>query len=109
MKTLKLFITLIPFITFFSCKEKEVKQTEVEKYVLSLKSNQFENVELPAFTYKDIDELLKYRNERDTITKFPRNPISSLYQEDCTLGVYILWTIESIRRCWRRRVISNCI
>jgi len=97
MKTLKLFITLIPFITFFSCKEKEVKQTEVEKYVLSLKSNQFENVELPAFTYKDIDELLKYRNERDTITKFPRNPISSLYQEDCTLGVYILWTIESIR------------
>ena len=68
---LKLFITLFSFITFFSCKEKEVKQTEVEKYVLSLKSNQFENVELPAFTYKDIDELLKYRNERDTIQSFP--------------------------------------
>jgi len=97
MKTFKLIILLIPCILFINCEEKERKQTEVEKYVISLKSNQYENVTLPAFTYNDIEELLKYRDAKDIITNFPRNPISSLYQEKCELGVYILWTIESIR------------
>ena len=31
------------------------------------------------------------------ITNFPRNPISSLYGPDCKLGMFVLWTIESIR------------
>lgn len=97
MKTLKLFIVLIPLLAFLACEEKENKQTEVEKYVNTLKTNQYEDRELPAFTYEHIDELLKYRNEKHVITKFPRNPISSFDQKECELGVYILWTIESIR------------
>jgi hypothetical protein len=97
MKTLKLFIMLIPFLAFFSCEKEESKQTEVEKYVKALRTNQYEDRDLPVFTYNHIDELLEYRNEKDTIAKFPRNPISSLYQKECELGVYILWTIESIR------------
>ncbi len=97
MKTLKLFTVLILLLALFGCEEKENKQTEVEKYVTALKNNQYENRNLPAFTYKHIDELLKYRNERDIITKFPRNPISSFYQEECKLGICILWTIEYIR------------
>jgi hypothetical protein len=28
---------------------------------------------------------------------FPHNPFSSLYGPDCKLGIYVLWTIESIR------------
>ena len=101
MKTLKLFIVLIPLLAFLSCEEKENKQTkeeiEVEKYVNALKTNQYDDKDLPAFTDKHIDALLKYRNEKDIITKYPRNPISSFYQAECELGVYVLWTIESIR------------
>jgi len=105
MKTLKLFIILIPLVVFFGCEEKENKQIEeerkqmeeVEKYVSTLKNNQYDDRDFPALTYKHINELLKYRNEKDIITKFPRNPISSFYQKECELGVYILWTIESIR------------
>ena len=105
MKTLKLFIILLPLLAFFACEEKENGQTEtkseqieeVEKYVNALKNSQYDDRDLPAFTDKYIDALLEYRNEKYIITKFPYNPISSLWLNECELGVYILWTIESIR------------
>ena len=97
MKTLKLLFILIPFVVFFSCEKKEDRQLDVEQYVKSLKSNTCESSGFPAFTLGDIDELIKYRNENDMITIYPRNPISSFYQEECKLGIYILWTIEAIR------------
>jgi hypothetical protein len=70
---------------------------DVEMYIEMLKSNQYEKNELPKFAYKDIGNLLKYRNDQSLITHFPRNPISSMYQSECELGIYILWTVESIR------------
>ena len=101
MKTLKLLFVIIPVVAFFSCDKKEVSQEEsqskVEQYVKLLKSNKYESLGFPAFTYDDIDELIKYRNEGDMITNYPRNPISSFYQMKCKLGMIILWTIESIR------------
>lgn len=96
MKILKLAIALILFFAFSNC-EKPEQQTEVEKYVSALKNGQYADRDLPAFTDKHIDELLKYRNEKDSITAFPRNQSSSFYQKKCELGIYILWTIESIR------------
>lgn len=98
MKTLKLVIVLIPLLALFGCNDKENEQIEeVEKYINALKSNQYDERDLPAFTYKHIDKLLEYRNEKNSITQFPRNPLSSFYQEECELGVYILWTLEYIR------------
>jgi hypothetical protein len=70
---------------------------DVEKYIMLLKANQYDSTNLPAFTFNDIPALLKYRNEVQTISNFPQNPISSLWAPDCTLGMYVLWTIESIR------------
>lgn len=32
-----------------------------------------------------------------TITDFPHNGISSLWAPYCKLGMYVLWTIESVR------------
>ncbi|MCL2182410.1 MAG: DUF4943 domain-containing protein [Chitinispirillia bacterium] len=82
--------------------------TEVEEYVDALKNNKFvgympaytyngEDNYFPAFTYEHIDELLKYREEKSIITKFPCNPVSSEWQDELELGRYILWTIEYIR------------
>lgn len=100
MKTLKFLILMLSLAGIISCnkdKTEENKNLDVEKYIELLKANQYDSLELPAFTYSDIPALLKYRNETQVITNFPHNMISSLWGPDCKLGVYVLWTIESIR------------
>lgn len=98
MKTLKTFILLITLIILISCENnKEISPLTVKSYIESLKANQYDSLDLPAFTYNDIPTLLIYRNETQVITNYPHNPISSLFATDCTLGMYVLWTIESVR------------
>lgn len=100
MKTLKLILVLISLTALISCKksESEIKANlSVERYIELLKANQYDSLNLPDFTYHEIPALLKFRNETQIITNFPHNGISSLYAPDCTLGMYVLWTIESIR------------
>ena len=77
--------------------EKQVDNPEVETYISQLKSNSYGAFELPAFQPSDIPALLNYRNETMVITNFPHNGISSLWAPDCKLGMYVLWTVESIR------------
>jgi hypothetical protein len=96
---MRLPIILIILTTVFGligC-EKQVDNPEVETYINQLKSNSYESPELPAFQPSDIPALLNYRNETMVITNFPHNGISSLWAPDCKLGMYVLWTIESIR------------
>jgi hypothetical protein len=100
LKTLKLIIFLVSFITLMSChnnNDEEIKNFNVDQYIELLKSSKYDSANLPAFTYQDIPALLKYRNETQIITNFPRNGISSYFQRDCKLGMYVLWTVESIR------------
>jgi hypothetical protein len=77
--------------------EKQVDNSAVDTYVNQLKSNSYSSSELPVFQPSDIPALLKYRNETIVITNFPYNGISSLWAPECKLGMYVLWTIESIR------------
>lgn len=77
--------------------EKQVDNSAVDTYVNQLKSNSYSSSELPVFQPSDIPALLKYRNETIVITNFPHNGISSLWVPECKLGMYVLWTIESIR------------
>jgi hypothetical protein len=101
MKIIKILILAGSLIGLLSCNKDELKEIEdvnVERYVELLKTNQYDYfIELPAFTYVDIPALLKYRNDTLIITNFPHNSISSLWGPDCKLGMYVLWTIESIR------------
>lgn len=100
MRNLKLIILFISLITTFGCNKNEsedLKNLDVDEYVAQLKQGKYKERELPAFTSKDIPALLKYRNETQTITNFPHNGISSLWMPECSLGMYVLWTIESIR------------
>lgn len=69
----------------------------VDSYVELLKKGKYDNMELPDFSSKDIPALLAYRNETQLITDFPTNWISSSWTPECSLGMYVLWTIESIR------------
>jgi hypothetical protein len=69
----------------------------VKEYIEQLRSSTYDADTLPAFTYLDIPELLKYRDEIQIIHSFPENLLSSYLQPECRLGMYVLWTIESIR------------
>ncbi len=100
MKALKVIFILTALMTSVSfCKndEGEIKNDNVEQYIEQLKSGEYASFDLPEFTSMDIPALLAYRNETQLISNFPRNGISSFYQRDCTVGIYALWTIESIR------------
>ncbi|HAH25683.1 MAG TPA: hypothetical protein DCL77_18315 [Prolixibacteraceae bacterium] len=100
MKAIKLLILMLSLIATISCKKdnpEEIKRYDVEKYIELLKANQYDASELPAFTSSDIPALLQYRNETQVITNFPHNMVSSLGMPDCKLGMYVLWSIESIR------------
>jgi hypothetical protein len=82
-----------------SCGEGDhvAPDDNVEMYIGLLKQGEYDNGDLPPFTYSSISALLEYRNETQMITNFPHNPISSFYMTECRLGIYVLWTIESIR------------
>jgi len=79
------------------CCEKQGDNTQVETYIRQLKSGSYKDYDLPAFTSADIPALLNYRNETTVISNFPINGISSLWLRECKLGMYVLWTIESVR------------
>jgi hypothetical protein len=93
--TIKLFM-LTALLGIIGC-EKQVDNPDVETYINQLKTNSYEAFELPAFKPSDITALLNYRNETMVISDFPHNGISSLWAPECKLGMYVLWTIESIR------------
>lgn len=78
-------------------KAETIDYSNVEIYVELLKNGKYDTMGFPPFTFKDIPELLRYRNNNRIIANFPINPVSSFAGYDCKLGVYILWTIESIR------------
>ena len=94
---LSFLIALIIGIIHGSCERSEGSSLDVETYITLLKSNQYDSADLPVLSYRDIPALLEYRNETQTITNYPHNPISSLFYPECSLGIYVLWTIESIR------------
>ena len=90
-------VILIAALFVLTGCEKQGDNPEVETYISQLKSNSYGAFELPAFQPSDIPALLKYRNSPLVITNFPHNGISSFWAPDCKLGMYVLWTIESIR------------
>ena len=91
-----LFCAVVSFY-FVSCNDQNRNLSEVENFVETLKENKAEGFEAPDFNVDHISELLNFRNEQMIISNFPRNPVSSFYLEEVAIGIYILWTIESIR------------
>jgi len=90
-------LTLLAVLLGIIGCEKQGDNPEVETYIDQLRTNTYEANELPLFKPSDIPALLNYRNETMVISEFPHNWISSLWEPECKLGMYILWTIESIR------------
>ena len=91
---------LFYFLAFMACnnnEEEPLQNVDVENYIALLVKGEYTAIDLPDFTEADIPKLLTYRNKTEKITNFPRNMISSYLNKECSLGMYALWTIESIR------------
>tara|TARA_R110000868_G_scaffold11200_2_gene54733 strand:- start:24204 stop:24722 length:519 start_codon:yes stop_codon:yes gene_type:complete len=100
LKNLRCCIFVFCFLAFTACninEEDPFQNVNVEEYIALLINGEYTAMNLPEFTESDIPKLLVYRNRTDKITNFPRNWISSYVNEECSLGMYVLWTIESIR------------
>jgi hypothetical protein len=98
MKTRTIIILIFVFF-MTSCEKVTLENMSVKKYISLLKSGSYDFIGLPPFDSKNIPELLKYADDDQLIKDFPINPTSSFVGPDCKLGVYVLWTIESIRVC----------
>ncbi|NNC95691.1 MAG: DUF4943 family protein [Chitinophagales bacterium] len=95
MRNLLICFTLL--LLLVSCKKQNIELSEVEIYIEILKEDKTSSIDHTDFDHENISELLKYRNDMQDISNFPRNPLSSFYMEEVTLGMYVLWIIESIR------------
>jgi hypothetical protein len=99
MNTTRFLWFLAVILLFSGCQkeEDEFSSSEVESYISLLRSGNYNTMTLPEFKSRHIPALLEYRNNTQMISNFPRNPISSWYQPEVSLGLISLWTIESIR------------
>ena len=99
MKYLGLLIFFLLFSGLVRCDKEEAIDPEnitVERYLNLLSADKYDE-EMPALSPSDIPALIEYRDDIRIITKYPRNPISSFYNPEIKLGIFVLWTIESIR------------
>lgn len=105
MKTLNTLLACICLLCVLGCEgDIDPSTISVERYVELLKQGKYDADQLPEFSSRDIPALLAYRNESQVIKDFPVNTLSSSMTSECTLGMYILWTIESVRA---RSINSN--
>lgn len=95
MKAINSLLILILFVISSGCEKQNSQDAEI--YISLLKSGKFDYYDLPDLKASDIPTLLNYVNSTTTLTKFPRNGASSFMQAECSLGMIVLWTIESIR------------
>ena len=92
-----LLICISACLLFTFCGQQKSELSKVESFIETLKENNNERIEAPDFNEENISELLEYRNDSSIISNFPRNPLSSFYMEEVSIGMYILWTVETIR------------
>ena len=87
---------LVAVIMLISCEKNDIKNN-ADEYMDKIKSETYSDMFLPDLEPQDISSLLKYRDDKTILKKFPTNPISSLIGDSVTVGIIALWTIESIR------------
>ena len=102
MKKLRSFVGICSILAALACNaddpdSKDRQEIDVQTYIDLLKKGDYESTDLPPFFHKDIPALLEHCENQDIIQNFPVNPLASLSRRSCTLGMFVLWTIESIR------------
>jgi hypothetical protein len=63
-----------------------------------MRDGTYDDSGFPQIGWDDVPALLALADEVKPLTRFPRNPISSQYEESCSEGMVALWLIEGIRK-----------
>jgi len=82
---------------------------QIDTLIKLLRSNTYNPSQrsvLPELKWEDIPKLLEIANDETKITNFTYNVLSSYMQNECYLGIYSLWLIESIRISEGKPVLS---
>ena len=95
MKNIPIYV--ITFLLLVSCNKEDSTPSGVEIFIKTLKEDKSETIETTDLSSENISELLTHSNDEQKISNFTRNPLSSFYLDEVNLGMYVLWTIESIR------------
>ncbi|MCB9832254.1 MAG: DUF4943 family protein [Planctomycetes bacterium] len=70
----------------------------VARLFAAMKAGEYARRSFPELGWEDLRALLDRAASRETLTDFPRNPISSQYQVECSEGMVALWLMEGIRQ-----------
>jgi hypothetical protein len=89
-------LSLLIFI-FPGCEKDHWTNPDVDQFVSMLKKGTYNDMFIPNYQPADIERLLHFANDFQTIKSFPVNPISSFMPTELRLGECLMWTIESIR------------
>ena len=72
-------------------------ENNVAKLFRSFRDGSYAGADFPKLRWDDIPDLLELGRSERWLTDFPRNPLSSQFEERCCEGVVAVWLIEGIR------------
>lgn len=93
-------LTCAALLLSCSCEKQEVRdQDQVDAYVAALLDGTFKPdiIQMKLFDPEAIPALLSYADDKREIPFPPVCPLSSALVSSCTVGIYMLWTVEGIR------------
>lgn len=74
------------------------RSARVARLFDAMANHEYRSTTPPALGWNDVPSLLDLGASVRTLTDFPRNPLSSHYEESCSEGMIALWLIEGVRR-----------
>lgn len=74
------------------------KNERVAKLFKSMHDSKYSEASFPKLGWEDVPGLLALADSTKLLTSFPRNPLSSQLEKECTEGMVALWLIDGIRQ-----------
>ena len=82
---------------------------QIDTLIAQLKADRYSpssKMMLPDLAWSDIPKLMEIADNATKITKFAQHPASNVIQENCFLGIYAMWLIESIRISYGKTLLD---
>ncbi len=70
----------------------------VRKLFAAMRAGRYDEVDFPKLGWEEIPGLLEVGSSTTALTTFPRSPLSSQYEAECSEGMVALWLVEGLRK-----------
>lgn len=78
--------------------QPKVENQRVKKLFDAMRNGKNPEVEFPRLDLTDVPALLELADSTKMLKSFPRNPLSSQFERQCSEGMVALWLIEGVRK-----------